>query len=399
MKTLKSYLLLLIAAIIASALPSCKKTGSADNGPVQVNISAISGGNGDTITIRGNNLTVKRSTPVIRLNDHAFNIISTTSTGIKAVVPKLAGSGTIEVILDAKTYQGPAFTYKYRATVTTLAGSGQALKYDGQGQLASFNCPWGITVDDAGTLYVADDYNRLVRKITPDGSVSSIDIPVTINGANFYSPYDITLDKTTHTLYVTDFNQHLLKINSDNSMAVIYNGDATTSGIAVGPDGYLYMANNNKATIFQLSKDGLTVNTYSSDLSVPRNIIFDNAGNMYAAGFDASQGQAAIFRVVKGGATAMYHDPVFKGYEIAVDKEGNFYEADHFNNVIKIIDKSGNISTIAGNGDAKDVDGAGLSASFNDPLGLAIDNDGNLYVSTYNFTTAQGNKIRKIVLE
>ncbi|MBS1502768.1 MAG: IPT/TIG domain-containing protein, partial [Bacteroidetes bacterium] len=358
MKTLKSYLLLLIAAIITSALPSCKKTDSTETGPVQVNRPSISAGNGDTIMVTGNNLAAKGNTPVIKLNDEAFKIISLTNTGIKAVVPKLAGSGVVEVTLEGKMYYGPTLTYKYNAVVTTLAGSGEALKYDGKGAAASFNCPWGITVDDDGTLYVADDYNRLIRKITADGNVTSIGIPVTINGANFYSPYDIALDKTTHTLYVTDFNRHLLKISNDNSMAVIYDGDMATSGIAVGPDGYLYMGNNSAATIFQLSSDGSSVKTYTSDISLPRNIVFDGAGNMFAAGFDANKMQPAIFEILKGGATqVVYHDPAFKGYEIAVDKQGNFYEADHLNNVIKIIDKSGNITTIAGSGDAKDIDG------------------------------------------
>jgi len=45
------------------------------------------------------------------------------------------------------------------------------------------------------------------------------------------------------------------------------------------------------------------------------------------------------------------------------------------------------------------MDGVGLLASFNGPQGLAIDADGNLYVSTYNYTTGAGNKIRKIVIE
>lgn len=121
---------------------------------------------------------------------------------------------------------------------------------------------------------------------------------------------------------------------------------------------------------------------------------------MYVAGFDGPNNSAAIFQVLTSGITIpIYDDRSFSGWEIAVDQAGNFYEADHFNNVIKMIDKSGKINTIAGNGNAADMDGVGLLASFNGPQGLAIDADGNLYVSTYNYTTGGGNKIRKVIIE
>ncbi|HWD90628.1 MAG TPA: hypothetical protein VG367_21030 [Mucilaginibacter sp.] len=183
-------------------------------------------------------------------------------------------------------------------------------------------------------------------------------------------------------------------------MQVVYNGPMATSGIAVSADGTVYMANNTTGTVFKLNADGNTLGAYTGSIVTPRNIIFDNSGNMYVAGYDAAKAEAAIFEMSSDGAThIVYDDPAFKGWEIAVDKAGNFYEADHFNNVIKLIDKNGNIVTIAGSGNAQDTDGVGLAASFNGPQGLAIDGNGNLYVSTYNYDTGGGNKIRKIVVQ
>ena len=79
-----------------------------------------------------------------------------------------------------------------------------------------------------------------------------------------------------------------------------------------------------------------------------------------------------------------------------MDTAGNFYIADHFKNRIRKITPLGNVTTIAGNGIAADIDGIGTEASFDGPQGIAIDAAGNLYVTTYNYDSNTGNKVRKI---
>ena len=59
---------------------------------------------------------------------------------------------------------------------------------------------------------------------------------------------------------------------------------------------------------------------------------------------------------------------------------------------------TGNMLTLAGSGTAADVDGIGLGASFNGPQGLTITDNGTLFMTTYNYTTQEGNKVRKIVI-
>lgn len=142
--------------------------------------------------------------------------------------------------------------------ISTLAGNGASGDVDGQGAIARFNFPFGIALDKDGNLYVADSFNHKIRKITPDGIVSTLAGSTSGykdgNGTNaqFGSPMDLVADGVGN-VYVTDGN-HVRKVTSDGQVSTVA-GSSTP--------GYL---------------DGTTANARFSGLS---GIVIDASGNLY----------------------------------------------------------------------------------------------------------------------
>ena len=388
MKNISKILLITLSCY----LTACSKKDDPSAGFSVKSIAPLTAGYGDTVTISGDNLT-SAATPVITVNGKTLTIVQSSKNVVKVVIPRRLGSGVVKVVAGSASYDGPNFYYKYKATVTTIAGTE-----------SSFYCPWGITADANGDLYIADTYARLIRKISAaTKQVSTISIPTYIGaGGNFYSPYNIAVDPKTHNIYVTDFNRHMMRIDAANQMSLIYDADHTTTatGVAVGPDGKIYISNNSEGTILQFDPaNGFSSREFTTGLINPRNIIFDTNGKMYVAAYSTSLGSVIVNIDNTGKATVAKSDLSFKGWEIAVDKDGNFYEADHFSNSLRMIEPNGIITVIAGSGEAADVDGIGLKASFNGPQGITIDGDGNLYITTFNYDTNGGNKVRKVAID
>ncbi len=101
--------------------------------------------------------------------------------------------------------------------VSTFAGNGQSGRNDGTGAAASFNSPFGIAIDADGNLYVADSGNNMIRKITPGGTVTTIAgsgsrgaNDGTGSAASFNTPAGIAVDKSGN-IYVADENNNLIR--------------------------------------------------------------------------------------------------------------------------------------------------------------------------------------------
>jgi DNA-binding beta-propeller fold protein YncE len=398
MKKSPNYALLL-PLVLLIAITSCNKGGEqiTANDPVINSVYPAAAKGGDTVTAHGKNLPTDVSSVRISVNNKTARIISATPDSIQAVVPVMAGTGKVILEVGSETFEGPVVEYKYEVIVTTIAGDGFAGAADGPGVHASFNCPWGIAADANDNLFIADCYNRLIRKINgTDSTVSTFPIPTLVNGANFYSPYNLAIDHHTNNVYVTDFNEHLMRMTSAGTMDVIYVDSMPLAGIAVSPDGNnLYVDNNTTGEIKKLNIDGSGA-TRVAAIPTPRNILFNSKGKMFVAGYPA-----AVYEIAADGSanSAVPEVPDYQGWEFTTDTSGNFYLADHFNNCIRMMDKNGTVFRIAGNGDPVDKDGVGLDASFNGPQGITIDSRGVLYVTTYNYDTKEGNKVRKIVIK
>lgn len=178
-----------------------------------------------------------------------------------------------------------------QGVVTTIAGSGSAAFADGMGRAASFYQPSNLTLDAAGNLYVTDNSNRRIRKITPagvvttfagDGSAGSNDGPVA--SASFIAPSGVATDLAGN-FYVTDIASNLVrKINASGIVSTL-----AGSGNQVSVDGVGRSASFNRPNDVQFNKDGflfitdygsnqirkLVITGYTIDKTLPAGLTFD----------------------------------------------------------------------------------------------------------------------------
>jgi hypothetical protein len=372
-------------------LPACSKSGSKTSSVIIDSISSKTIHGGDTITVYGKHLPTIAGSFTVALNGKPLKLVSSGADRIVGVVPKMAGSGAIVVVEKSDTITGPQATYLYIATVTTIAGTAAMGAANGPALSATFSRPVGIVADANGDLYIADELNVLVRKYTAaTGTISQIDIP---NVSTFF-PTDIALDRVTHNLYLTDFNDHVVKIRPDDSTLMIYNNPGKTAGVAVGPDGLVYVADYNTNYILRMDSSGNNVSVFATQIYSPANLFFDKSGNLFVSSF-------GLYKITPQQVESKILTDNSRSWdESARDTLGNCYEADNVHNTLRIIEaSSGMVQIIAGSGNTADVDGIGLNASFNEPQGICIDDNGVLYMTTHNDLGYGGGKVRRITIQ
>jgi hypothetical protein len=270
--------------------------------------------------------------------------------------------------------------------IGTLAGAaGSSGSTDATGATARFNNPYGVAVDTAGVVYVADSSNHTIRKITTAGVVSTLagtagssgSTDGTGSAARFKSPRAVAVD-TAGVVYVGDsVNRTIRKITTagvvstlagtPGSPSGLTNGTGAAAGfgiiggVAVDTAGVVYVA------------DGYGIRKITT-----AGVVSTLAGTFHTAGWTDGTGAAARFNTARG---------------VAVDTAGVVYVADTLNHSIRKITPAGVVSTLAGAGPAGDgsTNGTGASARFAAPEGVAVDTAGVVYVAdSYNST------IRKI---
>ena len=276
--------------------------------------------------------------------------------------------------------------------ITILAGTGTP-GYSGDGGsavAAELYVPFGVAVDGSGNLYIADPYDYVIRKVTFAGTISTI----AGTGSSGYSgdggaataakmnlPQGVAVDAAGN-VYVADFNNNCIrKINTSGIISTIagngsagYAGDggpATAaqlyrpSSVAVDASGNLFVADANNQCIRKITSSG-TITTV--------------AGTGGTSGYSGDGGAATA---------AQLWQPV----GVAVDGSGNIYIADENNYRIRMVNASGIISTIAGNGTSgySGDGGAATAAELYYPVAVAADGAGNVYFSDY-----ENQRIRKI---
>ena len=331
--------------------------------------------------------------------------------------------------------------------ITTVAGNGTG-GYSGDGGVATsaqLNSPYDVFVDGVGNIYIADGINNRIRKVDTAGIINT----VAGNGANGYSgdggaatsaalgsPSGVFVDGVGNIYIADGINNRIRKVDTAGIITTVagnggfgYSGDGgaatnaqlnTAARVSVDNSGVIYIADRNNRRLRKVDGAG-TISTivgngtagYSGDggaatsaqLSTPYGVAVDAAGNVYLA----DRSNHIVRKVDSSGAISTVAGSGGFGYSgdggaatnaemryphgVAVDGAGNIYIADVTNHSIRKVDSAGNISTVAGTGtDGYSGDGgAATSAELASPTGVSVDGSGNLYIAYSN-----NHRVRKV---
>lgn len=328
-------------------------------------------------------------------------------------------------------YNLPEPTPEKKWIVFTIAGSGNPIFGDGTIMTASFRAPLDIVVNDDGIMYVADALNHRIRRIVDiEVTVLAGDATAdTISGNNlsarFLIPSYLTIDNDGNLLVLDVNDPRVRKVSPEGFVSTIAgngtsgfaDGRANTAefgkecaGIAVDEAGNIYVSDWRNRRIRKITPGGI-VSTYAGNgesglVNGPAanaqflnagGLVIDKQGNLFVGDFNrirkiSRDGMATTFvgRDSSGykdgpGDIALFTSIV----DLAIDDAGNIYASDE--NRIRKITPEGKVTTIAG-GAGGYKDGDGTIAQFNGPTGLAVDKYGNVYVADDH-----NNRIREII--
>ena len=322
-------------------------------------------------------------------------------------------------------------------TITTVAGDGTCC-FSGDGGPAtstSINNPSGVAFDVDGNLLIADTFNSRVRQVSPDGIITTIagngvwgfsgdGGPATEASLGQFT--DVATDAAGN-LYIADSTNHRVrKVSPDGTITTVagkglfgFSGDggpateaslSRPTGVAVDAAGNLYVADTQHWRVRKVSRDG-TITTFagngsfrfsgddgpatSATLTLPLSVAVNAVGEL----FIADTGNHRVRKVSPDGAITTVAGKGLFGFSgdgepateaslswpngVAADAAGNLYISDNGNNRVRKVDGTGTITTVAGNGTA-DFSGDGCpatEASLSSPASVAVDAAGNLYIA------------------
>ena len=335
--------------------------------------------------------------------------------------------------------------------ITTIAGNGIAgyIGNGGPSTAAELSDPFDIALDSAGNIYIADAGNNVIRKINTAGIITTIagGGMLFYNGmratdAQLNNPLSIAFDHSGNLFVNDNGNNCIRKIDT---AGIIYNvaGNGTTGysgdsaqatgaqlydpqGIALDNAGNLYIADYSNSVVRKVDPAGIITTVAgngasgnsgdesaatAASLTGPTNVMLDNSGNLIIA-----DGGASVIRKVNSAgiitkvAGVGYRDYSGDGGQatnagldfprsLAIDASGNLFIADWWNNVIRKIDPTGIITTVAGNGYGSGMgagafagdSGLATAAEMFDPSAVAVDNAGNIFI-----VDEENERIRKV---
>ena len=337
--------------------------------------------------------------------------------------------------------------------ISTVAGAG-TYGFGGDGGpavAAQLDTPYGVAVDGAGNLYIADRNNHRIRKVDSAGAISTVagGGPIGDGGAavaaQLYSPQGVAPDGAGN-LYIADLgNRRIRKVDAAGVISTVagagtrgYGGDGGAAteaqlgprGVALDGAGNLYIADTSNHRIRKVDAAGV-ISTVAGDgtrgsggdggpavaaqLDLPNGVALDGLGNLYIADTGNHRirkvDAAGVISTVAGDGEVGFGAGGYGGdggpataaqlsfpEGVAADGAGNLYIADRSNHRIRKVDAAGVISTVAGSGEVGFGEGGyggdggpAVAAQLDWPTGVAVDGAGNLYIADY-----LNHRIRKV---
>ncbi|MEV4432572.1 NHL repeat-containing protein [Streptomyces sp. NPDC049585] len=330
--------------------------------------------------------------------------------------------------------------------IATVAGTGAAgyVSDGGPAPLTRLNLPLGLAVDKQGNLYLADRHNHRIRKVTPDGTITT----VAGNGQAGYvsdggpavatrisDPVDVAVDDAGNVFIADTGNHRIRKVTPAGIITTVAgNGEAGyvsdggpaiatrlhhPHGIAVDHEGSVYFSEWSNHRVRKVSPAGIITTVagngeagYVSDggpaiatrLHYPSGVAVDAEGILYIADCLNHRvrkvSRNGIITTVAGNGTAGYVSDggpavattLFHPHGVELDAAGNLYIADSANHRVRRVSANGIITTVAGTGIAGYVDDGGPAASTRlySPCGVTLDSAGNLYIGDYSNHRVRG---------
>lgn len=358
----------------------------------QSGLDFLAGSGGDTCThasLATCTFSVSFAPTVPGLRVGAVVLLDSNSNVLGTTLISGVGKGGLGVLLNG--------------SVQTIAGNGQPQGALGDGHaaiLARLYIPSGVALDGAGNLYIADTGDNRIRMVSATtGNIATV----------------------AGTGAAGNLGDHGLAVNAELS---------APGGVAIDGAGNIYIADTANNVIRMVSAATGTITTVAGNgnqgnggdggqatlasLNGPQSVSLDAAGNIWIADTNNNLVREVTNGIIAtiagaGGAGAPLDTDVQLGdggsalnaklntpYAVAFDTKGNWYIADSGDNRVRMVNGSGIIITIAGNGNANTLgDGsAATNAGLIAPSGLAVDPAGNIYISTQGSST--NSRIRKV---
>jgi trimeric autotransporter adhesin len=310
--------------------------------------------------------------------------------GSSAAGAQLTNPLGIALDSSGSLYLADLWSYRIRkvssGNISTVAGNG-TVSYSGDGgpaAAAQLNLPAGVAVDGSRNLYIADTNNHRVRKVAPDGTISTVAGSGSPgNGAQLNGPHGVAVDSGGN-LYIADtLNSRIVMIGTD--------GAATTIAGNGNPG---YLGDGGAAT--------------GAQLNLPTGVAVDKSGNLYiadTANHRVRKISAGVISTVAGTGINGYgkdvdsavDQPLFLPFGVAVDAGGNLYIADTGNNRVReVLAADGKIYSITGTGQATNLGDGGPApfASVASPVSVAVDAAGNVFIASQG-----GGAIREVTVQ